>query len=85
MWFWVWLQISECYMKVSDWQAVQDWYCRVGSMQENAEYLTLPNKDTSISSTYKLKYDRNHHKSLAAFDAGDLGECREVLDARVGS
>ncbi len=67
-------------MKVSDWQAVQDWYCRVGSMQENAEYLTLPNKDTSISSTYKLKYDINHIKSLAAFDAGDLGECRDYLD-----
>jgi len=74
-------------MKVSDWQEVQDWYRRVSSMQESsAEFHTLPNsKDSSVSSAFKLKYDINHIKSLSAFDARDLAECRDFLDQQAES
>ena len=73
-------------MKVSEWQEVQDWYRRVASMQETTDFHTLPNsKDTSASSAFKLKYDINHIKSLSAFDAGDLAECRDFLDQQTES
>ena len=68
-------------MKVSDWQEVQDWYRRVASMQDSAEYLPSP-KDLSVTA-YKLKYDINHIKSLGAFDAGDISECRDYVDLQV--
>lgn len=67
-------------MKVSEWQELEDWYRRVSVMQDSSEQHS---SSPELASTYKLKFDLNHIKSLSCFDARDLTGCREFVEQQL--
>ncbi|XP_032817004.1 serine/threonine-protein kinase SMG1 isoform X1 [Petromyzon marinus] len=63
---------AECYMALSDWQAVQEWQTSAAALKP------------STAAALALKVDMNYIRALSRFEDGDFTGCREQLDLLPG-